>query len=100
MPYDEFVNLMGNLQKRAGRVPVRVGGNSQEDAILVDSANLGTAILRKDGGDDSDTYDVSPQSFRGGSRSLVLTIRVGYNAKGSILQGPDYLDGYALGHEW
>lgn len=68
MPYDEFVNLMGNLQKRAGRVPVRVGGNSQEDAILVDSANLGTAILRKDGGDDSDTYDVSPQSFRGGGQ--------------------------------
>ena len=70
VPYGEFVNLMGNLQKRAGRVPVRVGGNSQEDAILVNSANLGTAILRKDGGDNSDTYDVSPRSFCGGARAL------------------------------
>jgi hypothetical protein len=55
-PYDRnfpaapFVNLMKNLVQRAGRVIVRVGGNSQEDAQLVD--DLGTAIVRASSDDD------------------------------------------------
>lgn len=31
-----FLNLMANLQERAGTVHVRVGGNTQETASLVD----------------------------------------------------------------
>ncbi|KAJ7617286.1 glycoside hydrolase family 79 protein [Roridomyces roridus] len=32
-----FLNLMGNIQQRAGSVMVRVGGNTQESAVLVDT---------------------------------------------------------------
>jgi hypothetical protein len=42
-----FLNLMGNIQQRAGRVVVRVGGNTQETAVLVDSTPDGK-ILEKD----------------------------------------------------
>ena len=38
---------MGNIQQRAGRVVVRVGGNTQETAVLVDSTPDGK-ILEKD----------------------------------------------------
>ncbi|KAJ8495477.1 hypothetical protein ONZ45_g12847 [Pleurotus djamor] len=39
-----FLNLMANLQKRAGGVKVRVGGNTQETATLVDSLADGRAL--------------------------------------------------------
>ncbi|KAF8154310.1 glycoside hydrolase family 79 protein [Crassisporium funariophilum] len=42
-----FLNLMANLQQRAGRVTIRVGGNTQETATLVDSTPDGR-ILEKD----------------------------------------------------
>ncbi|KIM41887.1 glycoside hydrolase family 79 protein [Hebeloma cylindrosporum] len=42
-----FLNLMANIQQRAGRVVVRVGGNTQETAVLVDSTPDGR-ILEKD----------------------------------------------------
>lgn len=32
-----FLNLMANIQQRAGHVKVRIGGNTQETAVLVDS---------------------------------------------------------------
>ena len=38
---------MSNLQQRAGRVVIRVGGNTQETAVLVDSTPDGK-ILEKD----------------------------------------------------
>lgn len=38
---------MGNIQQRAGRVVIRVGGNTQETAVLVDSTPDGR-ILEKD----------------------------------------------------
>ena len=38
---------MSNLQQRAGRVVIRVGGNTQETAVLVDSTPDGR-ILEKD----------------------------------------------------
>lgn len=38
---------MANIQQRAGRVNVRVGGNTQETAVLVDSTPDGR-ILEKD----------------------------------------------------
>ncbi len=39
-----FLNLMANLKKRGGRVNVRVGGNTQETAVLVDSLDGGRMI--------------------------------------------------------
>ncbi|KAF5376683.1 hypothetical protein D9615_007846 [Tricholomella constricta] len=42
-----FLNLMANIQQRAGRVNIRVGGNTQETAVLVDSTPDGR-ILEKD----------------------------------------------------
>ena len=42
-----FLNLMANLQQRAGAVKIRVGGNTQETATLVESTPDGR-ILEKD----------------------------------------------------
>jgi hypothetical protein len=42
-----FLNLMANLQQRAGSVKIRVGGNTQETATLVESTPDGR-ILEKD----------------------------------------------------
>ncbi|KAF9054026.1 glycoside hydrolase family 79 protein [Panaeolus papilionaceus] len=42
-----FLNLMANLQSRSGRVDIRVGGNTQETAVLVDNTPDGK-ILEKD----------------------------------------------------
>ncbi|KAF8064391.1 glycoside hydrolase family 79 protein [Lyophyllum atratum] len=42
-----FLNLMANIQQRAGRVYIRVGGNTQETAVLVASTPDGR-ILEKD----------------------------------------------------
>ncbi|KAJ7141844.1 hypothetical protein C8R43DRAFT_583571 [Mycena crocata] len=41
-----FLNLMANIQQRAGSVMVRVGGNTQESATLVDTLDNGR-ILEK-----------------------------------------------------
>jgi hypothetical protein len=41
-----FLNLMSNIVARTGHVKVRVGGNSQEEATLVDSLDNGK-ILEK-----------------------------------------------------
>ncbi|KAG6896460.1 hypothetical protein C0995_011399, partial [Termitomyces sp. Mi166 len=41
-----FLNLMANLQERSGRVNIRVGGNSQDIAVLVSSTPDGK-ILEK-----------------------------------------------------
>jgi hypothetical protein len=42
-----FLNLMANLQQRAGQVLVRVGGNTQDTAVLVPSTPDGH-IIEKD----------------------------------------------------
>lgn len=42
-----FLNLIANLQERAGKVHIRVGGNSQETAVLVPSIP-GGITLEKD----------------------------------------------------
>lgn len=42
-----FLNLMANIQQRAGRVFIRVGGNTQETATMVESTADGR-ILEKD----------------------------------------------------
>lgn len=41
-----FLNLMANLQQRSGRVNIRIGGNSQETAVLVNNTPDGK-ILEK-----------------------------------------------------
>lgn len=47
-----FLNLMSLLAQKAGAVHVRVGGNTQETAFLVDSFPDG-GVLEKDNGDKS-----------------------------------------------
>jgi hypothetical protein len=42
-----FLNLLSNLARRAGGVHIRVGGNTQETAVLVDSTQSGR-VLEKD----------------------------------------------------
>jgi len=42
-----FLNLLANLAKRAGTVRIRVGGNTQETAVLVPATESGR-ILEKD----------------------------------------------------
>ncbi|PPQ83810.1 hypothetical protein CVT25_001025 [Psilocybe cyanescens] len=42
-----FLNLMANIQERTGRIFIRVGGNTQETAVLVDHTSDGR-ILEKD----------------------------------------------------
>ncbi|PFH50113.1 glycoside hydrolase family 79 protein [Amanita thiersii Skay4041] len=42
-----FLNLMANLQRRSGRINIRVGGNTQETAVLVNQTKSGR-MLEKD----------------------------------------------------
>lgn len=42
-----FLNLMANLQERAGRVMIRIGGNTQDIAVLVDQLDNGRAIAKE-----------------------------------------------------
>ncbi|KAJ3503353.1 hypothetical protein NLJ89_g8477 [Agrocybe chaxingu] len=42
-----FLNLMANLQQRSGRINIRVGGNTQERATLVENTTDGR-IIEKD----------------------------------------------------
>ncbi|KJA16300.1 glycoside hydrolase family 79 protein [Hypholoma sublateritium FD-334 SS-4] len=57
-----FLNLMANLQQRTGRIHVRVGGNTQETATLVESTSDGK-ILEKDLTAVSGTTDTPPLIF-------------------------------------
>ncbi|KZT00162.1 glycoside hydrolase family 79 protein [Laetiporus sulphureus 93-53] len=52
-----FLNLMALITQRAGRVHVRVGGNSQENATLVSDLSNGKSIAKQsvDGGNPTDT---------------------------------------------
>jgi hypothetical protein len=45
-----FLNLMANIKDRAGALHIRVGGNTQETATMVDSLPNGE-ILSKDNDD-------------------------------------------------
>jgi len=42
-----FLNLLALLRERAGEVRIRVGGNSQESAVLVDSLPGGVMISKQ-----------------------------------------------------
>ncbi|KAF9555149.1 hypothetical protein CPC08DRAFT_145293 [Agrocybe pediades] len=57
-----FLNLMANIQQRAGRIMIRVGGNTQETAVLVDSIADGK-ILEKDLSGVTNPTDTPPLIF-------------------------------------
>lgn len=42
-----FLNLMALIRKRAGEVRIRVGGNTQETAVLVDSLPGGVMLTKE-----------------------------------------------------
>lgn len=42
-----FLNLMTNLQERAGQVMIRIGGNTQDSAVFVDQLDNGRAIAKE-----------------------------------------------------
>jgi hypothetical protein len=60
-----FLNLLANCKERGGRVHVRVGGNSQETAVLVDSLPDGKPLEK----DKSRSYNPVCSLFRSSSRS-------------------------------
>ncbi|KAJ7671748.1 hypothetical protein B0H17DRAFT_989262 [Mycena rosella] len=65
-----FLNLMANIQQRAGSVMVRVGGNTQESATLVDTLDNGR-ILEKNLTGVTGTTQTPPLDF---TRDLLYTM--------------------------
>ncbi|KIY48442.1 hypothetical protein FISHEDRAFT_73638 [Fistulina hepatica ATCC 64428] len=57
-----FLNLMSNLVQRAGSVHIRVGGNTQETAVLVDHLDNGK-VLEKDLSQSSNPTNTPPLIF-------------------------------------
>ncbi|KAF7307843.1 Glyco-hydro-79C domain-containing protein [Mycena kentingensis (nom. inval.)] len=57
-----FLNLMANIQQRSGSVMIRVGGNTQESAVLVDTLPDGR-ILMKDYTNVSGTTQTPPLDY-------------------------------------
>ncbi|KAK0190675.1 glycoside hydrolase family 79 protein [Armillaria mellea] len=57
-----FLNLMANLQQRAGRVYVRVGGNTQETAVHVDSLPDGK-MIQKDNANTTNPTQTPPLDY-------------------------------------
>ncbi|KAJ3493949.1 hypothetical protein NLJ89_g10909 [Agrocybe chaxingu] len=45
-----FLNLMANIEERAGSVLIRLGGNTQEYATMVDELPNGNALAKEDSG--------------------------------------------------
>ncbi|KAJ7457799.1 glycoside hydrolase family 79 protein [Mycena latifolia] len=66
-----FLNLMGNIQQRAGSVMIRVGGNTQESATLVDVLDNGR-ILEKNLTGVTGTTQTPPLDF---TRDLLYLMR-------------------------
>ncbi|PPQ65022.1 hypothetical protein CVT24_008170 [Panaeolus cyanescens] len=112
-----FLNLMANLQSRSGRIDIRVGGNTQETAVLVDSTPDGK-ILEKDLQGVSNPTQTPPLLFTPellymlrNISSLVnvrwhlgipfndtTNLRLGIAEKGQQILG-DYLIGLQVGNE-
>jgi len=55
-----FLNLMSNMVSRAGRVLVRLGGNSQEDATVVPNLSNNEAIFKVNTSTFTPVIDISP----------------------------------------
>ncbi|KAG6808843.1 hypothetical protein H0H92_002618 [Tricholoma furcatifolium] len=55
MLFVPFLNLMANLAERTGRVNIRVGGNTQDTAVLVDSTPDGKMLEKNTTGSSNPT---------------------------------------------
>ncbi|KAK2460443.1 hypothetical protein APHAL10511_007608 [Amanita phalloides] len=58
-----FLNLMANLVRRSGRVNIRVGGNSQETAVMVQNTTDGK-LINKDYNNTQGTTQTPPIVFK------------------------------------
>lgn len=68
--HPQFLNLMNIVAQKAGAVHIRVGGNTQETAFLVDTLP-GGKMMEKDKEDASNP--VRPYARLGGDVNRVLT---------------------------
>ncbi|KAJ3782529.1 glycoside hydrolase family 79 protein [Lentinula aff. detonsa] len=66
-----FLNLMANVVQRGGAVNVRVGGNTQDLAVLVDSLPDGK-IIQKDTSASTNPTDTPPLQF---TNDLIIMMR-------------------------
>ncbi|KAG2129513.1 glycoside hydrolase family 79 protein [Suillus bovinus] len=114
-----FLNLMAILRERAGEILIRVGGNTQETAVLVDSLPGGVMVSKVRGitGDVTSTpmllytaevfYTmanisalVNTKWFLGIPFNDTSNLRLGIAEVGeAVLSGPGYLLGFQVGNE-
>ncbi|KAG2075500.1 glycoside hydrolase family 79 protein [Suillus decipiens] len=114
-----FLNLMALLRKRAGEVHIRVGGNTQETAVLVDSLPGGVMVAKKHGTTADVTATptllytaevlytmanisalVNTKWFLGIPFNDTNNLRLGIAEVGeAALSGPGYLLGFQVGNE-
>ncbi|KAJ8585043.1 glycoside hydrolase family 79 protein [Rhizopogon salebrosus TDB-379] len=114
-----FLNLMALLRERAGEVRIRVGGNTQETAVLVDSLPGGVMMTKQHltTGYVTDTptllYTAEVLYTMANISALVNTkwflgipfndtnnLRLGIAEVGeAVLSGPGYLLGFQVGNE-
>ncbi|KAH7922605.1 glycoside hydrolase family 79 protein [Leucogyrophana mollusca] len=114
-----FLNLMANIRERAGEVHIRVGGNTQETATLVENLP-GGVMMAKETGDTGDVtqtpallYTAEVLNLLGNISALVdvkwflgipfndtNNLRLGIAEVGeAVLSGPGYLLGFQVGNE-
>ncbi|KAG1853924.1 glycoside hydrolase family 79 protein [Suillus subalutaceus] len=109
-----FLNLMALLRERAGEVHIRVGGNTQETAVLVDSLPGGVMVAKERGTTDDVTATptllytaevfytmanisalVNTKWFLGIPFNDTSNLRLGIAEVGeAVLSGPGYLLGF------
>ncbi|KIJ62902.1 glycoside hydrolase family 79 protein [Hydnomerulius pinastri MD-312] len=114
-----FLNLMSNIRERAGEVRIRVGGNTQETATLVDSLPGGVMMAKAavDTNNPTQTpailYTPEVLYLLGNISALVgvkwflgipfndtTNLRLGIAEVGeAVLSGPGYLLGFQVGNE-
>lgn len=66
-----FLNLLANIVERAGRIHIRLGGNTQETASLVDHLD-GGHVIEKDKTNTTGTVSPSHSQFCKTDRSGYL----------------------------
>ncbi|KAH7103171.1 hypothetical protein BKA62DRAFT_697527 [Auriculariales sp. MPI-PUGE-AT-0066] len=98
--WPQFLNLMSNLKERGGSPVLRLGGNSQEKAVLVDQLEHGHSIQR---------YTEGPSSFTNTpkvhfTRGIMQAMRATAPARLQIMEATepileDYLLTWHLGNE-
>ncbi|KAF8837650.1 hypothetical protein BDN67DRAFT_1071283 [Paxillus ammoniavirescens] len=114
-----FLNLMSNIRERAGEVRIRVGGNTQETATLVDSLPGGVMIMKAEVDPNNPTqtpallYTAEVFNLLGNISALVdvkwflgipfndtSNLRLGIAEVGeAVLSPPGYLLGFQVGNE-